>query len=157
MRPLDRDLAQRRGQRKVDAMKRRTGQLRRRVVATAIVGFVLLWTVVFVQMATGNDPALGTGPVARAAAKKRALKRRLHSRQTAVPPPSEEPAEESAPIEEPETSEATGIEAEQAEAERAEAEQIEFERAEAEQVEIAQQEAEARELEELEAVSTGQS
>ncbi|MGN6815511.1 MAG: hypothetical protein ACTHK3_05435, partial [Solirubrobacterales bacterium] len=71
MGPLDRDLARRRGQRKIDAMKRRTGQLRRRVVAAAIVGFVLLWTVVFVQMATGNDPALGTGAAARAAVQKK--------------------------------------------------------------------------------------
>jgi FAD:protein FMN transferase len=148
MGPLDRDLAQRRGRRKVDAMKRRTGQLRRRVVATAIVGFVLLWTVVFVQMATGNDPALGTGPVARAMAKKkRALERRRHSRQTTPPPPSEEADEESAPVEEPETSEPAAIEVEQAEAERAEAEQIGIEEQEAEQ-----RAAEVRELEELEAV-----
>jgi hypothetical protein len=147
MGPLDRDLARRRGQRKVDAMKRRAGQLRRRVVATAIVGFVLLWTVVFVQMATGNDPALGRGPVARAAAKKRTLERRRHSRQVTAQPPGEEEAEESAPVEEPETSEAAEIEAEQAEAERVEAEAIEAE----------QLEAEARELEELEAVTTGQS
>lgn len=68
----DREAAWRRGQRKLDAMRRRTGQLRRRVAATAVVGFVLLWTVVFARMATGNDPALGTGaPAHTAAAKER--------------------------------------------------------------------------------------
>ncbi|MGN6588533.1 MAG: hypothetical protein ACTHKT_13855 [Solirubrobacterales bacterium] len=153
MGPLDRDLARRRGQRKVDAMRRRTGQLRRRVVATAIVGFVLLWTVVFVQMATGNDPALGTGASARPTAKKKsspAPERR--SLQTTAPPPREEDDEEGTAVAEPETSETPGIEAEQAEAERAEAEQIE-----AEQLQLEQQEAEARELEELEPLTTGQS
>lgn len=152
MAPLDRDLAQRRGQRKANAMKRRTGQLRRRVVAAAVVGFVLLWTVVFVQMATGNDPALGTGPKARAAAEaKKALERRRQAAQTTVAPPGDTAVGE-------ETTEAEGVEAEQAAAEQAEAEG-----AEAEQLEIEEREAEAREieeireLEELEAVSTGQS
>jgi hypothetical protein len=130
MGPLDRELAQRRGQRKLDAMKRRAGQLRRRVVASAVVGFVLLWAVVFVQMATGNDPALGTGTTARPLAKKRPASAGPagHSNlQAAVPPPGEEEEEESTAIAEPETSE------------------------------VARIEAEARELEELEAVSTGQS
>jgi hypothetical protein len=152
MSPHDRELARRRGQRKVDAMKRRTGQLRRRVAATAVIGFVLLWTVVFVQMATGNDPALGSGKAARSATKKtRASNPQRQSLQATVPPPSEEEGDESAPLEEPETGEA-GAEAEQAEAERAEVEQIEIE-----QLEIEQAEAEARELEELEPVTTGQS
>lgn len=141
--PLDRELARRRGQRKLDAMKRRTGQLRRRVVATAAIGFVLLWTVVFVQMATGNDPALGTGKASRLAVKKkRASERERPSLQTAAPPPSEESDEEGAPFEEAETNESTRIEAEQAESE---------------QIEIEAREAEARELEELETVTTGQS
>jgi hypothetical protein len=145
---LERELARRRGQRKVEAMKRRAGRLRRRVVASAIVGFVLLWTVVFIQMATGNDPALGSGAATRAAAKNRAATDpRRHGPQATTPPPSEEDGEEqSTPIEGLAGSEA-GLEAEQAEAERVEAEQIEFE----------QLEAEARELEELEPVTTGQS
>lgn len=148
MGPLDRELARRRGRRKVDAMKRRTGQLRRRVVATAIVGFVLLWTVVFVQMATGNDPALGTGVSARPTARQKSVPgSERRSLQAAVPPPREEDDEESAPVEEPETSETAAIEAE-----RAEAEQIEAER-----LEIELREAEARELEELEPLTTGQS
>ncbi|HET9161835.1 MAG TPA: hypothetical protein VFN89_00120 [Solirubrobacterales bacterium] len=149
MGPLDRELARQRGQRKVDAMKRRAGLLRLRVVATAVIGFVLLWTVVFVQMATGNDPALGSGAASRSAVeKKHAPEPERGSRQVTAPPPSEEDGEgESAPVEELETSEAAHIEAERAEAERIEAEQIEIE----------QREAEVRELEELEAVTTGQS
>ena len=39
--------------------QRRAGELRGRVVAISLVGFALLWGVVFVQMATGNDPVLG--------------------------------------------------------------------------------------------------
>jgi hypothetical protein len=148
MGPLDREMARRRGQRKLDAMKRRAEQLRRRVVATTIVGFVLLWTVVFVQMATGNDPALGTGKGARLAAKKQlASDPERRGFPATAPPPGEGDDEESPPAVEPEAGEAAGIEAEQAEAERIEAEQIEIE----------QGEAEARELEELEAVTTGQS
>lgn len=138
MGPLEREAAQRRGRRKIDAMKRRTGQLRRRVIASAIVGFVLLWTVVFVQMATGNDPALGTGPVAK---KHAAIERKRRKLEASSPPPREEVEEEQG------TTELEAGENSSFEAEQAEAEQIEFE----------QREAEARELEELEAVSTGQS
>jgi hypothetical protein len=151
MSPHERQMARQRGQRKLDAMRRRTGQLRRRVVAAAVLGFVLLWTVVFVQMATGNDPALGTGAPPLAVKKKRASDLERRWRQAAVPPPIEEEDEESAPAEEPETSEAAAVEAEQIEAARVEAEQ----QREAEALELA--EAEARELEELETVTTGQS
>jgi ketosteroid isomerase-like protein len=138
MNPPDREMARRHGQRKLDAMRRRKGQLRRRVIATAIVGFALLWAVVFVQMATGNDPALGTGTVAK---KHAAIERKRRKLEASSPPPREEVEEA------PSAEELGGIEAEQAEAERIEAERFETE----------QREAEARELEELEAVSTGQS
>ncbi|HEX2393445.1 MAG TPA: hypothetical protein VHI77_11065 [Solirubrobacterales bacterium] len=125
----------------IETMKRRRGQLRRRVVATAVVGFVLLWTVVFVQMATGNDPALGTGTATRSAAKQKRLPSpQRRSLQPAVPPPSEREDDESTPVE-TEPSEA-GIEAERAEVER---------------IEIERLEAEAREREELEPLTTGQS
>jgi len=143
MGPLNRDMARRRGQRKLDAMRRRAGLLRRRVIATAIVGFVLLWTVVFVQLATGNDPALGTSRAARPATeKKRASELERRNLQAKAPPPSEEETEESPAVVEPEASETAGLEAE---------------RVEAEQIETEQREAEARELEELEPVTTGQS
>jgi hypothetical protein len=45
--------------RRLRAQRRRAGQLRGRVVAISLIGFVLLWVVVFAQMATGNDPVLG--------------------------------------------------------------------------------------------------
>jgi hypothetical protein len=128
MGPLDHDMARRRGQRKLDAMKRRAGQLRRRVIVTAIIGFVLLWTVVFVQLATGNDPALGTGPVAK---KHAAIERKRRKLEASIPPPREE-VEEVPSTTEIEADEGAAIEAEQAEIE-------------------------ARELEELETVTTGQS
>ncbi|MGH2937517.1 MAG: hypothetical protein ACRDPE_05285 [Solirubrobacterales bacterium] len=41
------------------AQRRRAGLLRGRVVALSLICFALLWGVVFVQMATGNDPVLG--------------------------------------------------------------------------------------------------
>lgn len=148
MGPVARETAQRRGQRKLDAMKRRTGQLRRRVVAAAVIGFVVLWMVVFVQMATGNDPALGTGPVAK---KRATIERKRQQLEASVSPPAEE-VQEAPNTAEFEVEEGAGLEAQAAETER-----IEAERAEAEQIEIQQREAEARELEELEAVTTGQS
>jgi hypothetical protein len=41
------------------AQRLRAGELRSRVVAISLICFALLWGVVFVQMATGNDPVLG--------------------------------------------------------------------------------------------------
>ncbi len=40
------------------AQKRRAGLLRGRVVALSLICFIVLWGVVFAQMATGNDPVL---------------------------------------------------------------------------------------------------
>ncbi len=44
--------------RRLRAQRRRAGELRGRVVAISLVGFALLWAIVFTQMATGNDPVL---------------------------------------------------------------------------------------------------
>jgi hypothetical protein len=90
MASLERQRARQRGRRAVDAMRRRRGQLRKRVAATAIVCFVLLWTVVFVQMATGNDPVLARNPATRAAAKERASSPPPLGPRAAVPPPCAE-------------------------------------------------------------------
>jgi hypothetical protein len=85
----------REARRRLRAQRQRAGQLRGRVVAISLIAFVALWGIVFVQMATGNDPVLGHGrPAAR---------RGTHS---AGPPPRSEPeaeretapAEEEAPI-----------------------------------------------------------
>ena len=138
MGPREREAAQRRGKRKLDAMKRRATQLRERVVVTAIAGFVLLWTVVFVQMATGNDPVLGAGKAAQRPARKVAARN------------PERPSPQAAPPEE-ETEEAEA----EAEAEGFEVERLEAEEAEARELE--EIEAEEAEFEELEAVTSGQS
>jgi len=53
--------------RRLRAQRRRAGQLRGRVVTITLIGFVLLWGVIFAQMATGNDPVLGGGPPVAAA------------------------------------------------------------------------------------------
>lgn len=45
--------------RRLRAQRQRAGQLRGRVVAISLIGFVLLWGVIFAQMATGHDPVLG--------------------------------------------------------------------------------------------------
>jgi hypothetical protein len=115
---LERDVARQRAQRKLAAMNRRAGQLRRRVVATAIVGFAMLWTAVFVQMATGNDPVLGTGgaPATRESAAPAPKRRDLEA---AVPPPGQ----------------ADQLQAERLQAERWEAEQREAEIRELEELE----------------------
>jgi hypothetical protein len=85
----------REARRRLRVQRRRAGQLRGRVVAISLIAFVALWGIVFVRMATGNDPVLGHGlPAAR---------RGTHS---AGPPPRSEPeteretapAEEEAPI-----------------------------------------------------------
>ena len=44
------------------AQRNRRRQLRGRVIAASLICFALLWGVVFVQMATGNDPVLGDKP-----------------------------------------------------------------------------------------------
>lgn len=53
--------------RRLRAQRQRAGQLRGRVIAISLIGFVLLWGVVFAQMATGNDPVLGDKSSALAA------------------------------------------------------------------------------------------
>src|SRR5690348_6060312 len=40
------------------AQRQRAGRLRGRVVAISLICFVVLWGIVFAQMATGNDPVL---------------------------------------------------------------------------------------------------
>jgi cytoskeletal protein RodZ len=45
--------------RRLRAQRQRAVQLRVRVVTIALIGLVLLWGVIFAQMATGHDPVLG--------------------------------------------------------------------------------------------------
>jgi len=52
--------------RRLQAQRRRAGELRARAVAISVVAFALLWGIVFVQMATGHDPVLSNKPKAAA-------------------------------------------------------------------------------------------
>jgi hypothetical protein len=61
MDPAERDMRKREAQRRLRDQRRRVGDLRSRAIATSLACFALLWAVVFVQMATGNDPVLGAG------------------------------------------------------------------------------------------------
>lgn len=67
MDPIQRFERKGEAQRRQRAQRRRAGLLRSRVVAISLIGFVFLWAVVFVQMATGNDPVLGSGRSAKTA------------------------------------------------------------------------------------------
>jgi hypothetical protein len=58
MDPIEKRELKRQAWMRLSAQKRRAGLLRGRVVAISLVCFALLWGIVFVQMATGNDPVL---------------------------------------------------------------------------------------------------
>jgi hypothetical protein len=58
MDPIEKLERKRESQRRLQAQRRRAGLLRGRVVAISLIAFVLLWGIVFAQMATGNDPVL---------------------------------------------------------------------------------------------------
>ncbi|MGD9735053.1 MAG: hypothetical protein AB7V58_05510 [Solirubrobacterales bacterium] len=83
------------------AQRIRAGRLRGRVVAISLVCFALLWSVVFVQMATGNDPVLGEKSVAAARKAKRQSGAATWQRRDAVEPEIE-PAPEAEIEAEPE-------------------------------------------------------
>jgi hypothetical protein len=58
MDPIEKRELKRQAWMRLAAQRRRAGLLRGRVVAISLVCFALLWGIVFVQMATGNDPVL---------------------------------------------------------------------------------------------------
>ncbi len=58
MDPIEKRELKRQAWRRLAARRRRAGVLRGRVVALSLICFALLWGIVFVQMATGNDPVL---------------------------------------------------------------------------------------------------
>jgi hypothetical protein len=59
MDPIEKRELKRKAWMRLAAQRRRAGLLRGRVVAISLICFVVLWGVVFAQMATGNDPVLG--------------------------------------------------------------------------------------------------
>jgi hypothetical protein len=101
---------QREARRRLNAQRTRAGFLRGRVVAASILCFGLLWAVVFVQMATGNDPVLAPKAKAAATAEHRAAASRTVGEAVETTEPRElepevvepEVVEEPEVIEEPE-------------------------------------------------------
>jgi cytoskeletal protein RodZ len=135
MDPTERHERKRQAWQRLRAQKRRAGQLRGRVVAISLIGFALLWATVFVQMATGNDPVLGSKSSKVASSQQAKGSARQSEAEAVQPEPVEsEPVEAEAEVEtEPEVEgegEAAEVEAEEIEA--VEAEIAEQEAAEAE-------------------------
>ena len=126
--------------RRLRAQRQRAGRLRARVVTIALIGFVLLWGVIFAQMATGHDPALGDKSSAVAASSTGRKHRPVTSE---LPPETAETDAEGgddsgeAASEAIETTEREALEATEArELEAAELEAAELEAAELEAIEI---------------------
>jgi non-ribosomal peptide synthetase component E (peptide arylation enzyme) len=109
MDPIEKRELKRQAWMRLAAQRRRAGLLRGRVVVVSVICFVVLWGVVFAQMATGNDPALSakTKVVATtdAKAKTKAAARRI-AKAKARPREEEvveaEPQAEEEIVEEPE-------------------------------------------------------
>jgi hypothetical protein len=95
MDPIEKMERKREAQRRLRAQRQRVGRLRGRVVAISLIAFVLLWGVVFAQMATGNDPVLGRISTAPAASKAAS-----EAIETAAPREIEAEAVEPEPLEE---------------------------------------------------------
>jgi cytoskeletal protein RodZ len=66
MDPIEKRELKRKARLRLAAQRRRAGLLRGRVVALSLICFALLWGIVFVQMATGNDPVLSAKEGSRA-------------------------------------------------------------------------------------------
>jgi cytoskeletal protein RodZ len=140
MDPIEKHERKRQAWQRLRAQKRRAGQLRGRVVAISLIGFALLWATVFVQMATGNDPVLGSKSSKVASSQPAKGSARQSEAEAVEPEPVEsEPVEVEPEVEaEPEAEgggEAAEVEAEELEAleaEIAEQEAAEFEAAEVE-------------------------
>jgi hypothetical protein len=93
---IERRELKRQAWRRLAAQRRRAGLLRRRVVVLSLLCFVVLWGVIFTQMATGNDPVLS--------AKSKAVARRATASprdelETADPREVEAESEKAEPVE----------------------------------------------------------
>jgi hypothetical protein len=90
MDPIEKRELKRQAWMRLTAQKRRAGLLRGRVVALSLICFALLWGIVFVQMATGNDPVLSakkataTNRATASAARKRSRRARLRREEAAL-------------------------------------------------------------------------
>jgi cytoskeletal protein RodZ len=66
MDPIEKRELKRRAWMRLAAQRHRAGLLRGRVVVLSLICFAVLWGIVFVQMATGNDPVLSAKEAATA-------------------------------------------------------------------------------------------
>ena len=120
MDPIERHERKRQAWQRLRAQKRRAGQLRGRVVAISLIGFALLWATVFVQMATGNDPVLGSKSSKVASSQQAKGSARQSEAEAVQPEPVEsEPVETEPEVEAEGSGEAAEIEAAEAEPEPA--------------------------------------
>jgi cytoskeletal protein RodZ len=145
MDPIEKQERKREAFRRLRAQRRRAGELRGRVVAISLISFVVLWGVVFAQMATGNDPVLGNKQ-AMASAPTADKRHRTQAKE----PPAEE---ESTDTEEPEPAQAASEAIESTDPEEVESQLVESkaaQAAEAAEIEAAEVEAAEAELAEVE-------
>jgi hypothetical protein len=102
MDPTDKRELKRLAWRRLAAQRRRAGLLRGRVVAISLICFALLWGIVFVQMATGNDPVLSAKEKAgrtTASARRKVERRRPQRHKHAVEKVEAEPEFEEEAVE----------------------------------------------------------
>jgi hypothetical protein len=97
MDPIQKRELKRQAWMRLAAQRRRAGLLRGRVVAISLICFVVLWGIVFAQMATGNDPVLS-------GQEKASTKHAVAStrREVEIEPVETEPEVEESIVEEPE-------------------------------------------------------
>lgn len=100
MNPIEKMERKREGQRRLRAQQQRMVQLRSRVVAISLIAFVVLWGVVFAQMATGNDPVLGNSSSARPSGASKAVSAATEAIGTSAPEEVESEVIEPGPVEE---------------------------------------------------------
>jgi hypothetical protein len=100
MDPIEKRELKRKAWLKLAAQRRRAGLLRGRVVIASLICFVLLWGVVFVQMATGNDPVLSAKKKIVATRTATKAKRKVEADPVEAEPEVEE--DRAAEVEEPE-------------------------------------------------------
>jgi hypothetical protein len=121
MDPFEKMERKRQARHRVRAQRERAGRLQSRVVAISLICFALLWGVVFVQMATGNDPVLGNSSKT-VAASHRGGRNRHAAKATAAEAAASTDSEEAPETSEPEEFEEEFVEPEPVEEEFVEAE-----------------------------------
>jgi hypothetical protein len=117
MNPIEKQERKREAQRRLRSQRQRAGMLRSRVIVVSLVAFALLWGVVFVQMATGNDPVLGNSSVRAGTSRRARAGDRTRGNAEGIPAEAVETAEPERVEAQPEVIEPEPVEAEVAEPE----------------------------------------